>query len=390
MYVATKGIVLPTTITGSLPRPAWYTKNLGRRTFNEAMIGAHFREQYVDAVSAFLRDQETAGLDICTDGDCRFDLDVGGYSWFGYPLYRMKGLEIDDAEVPAGGRRAGMTRGRILHEGLEARVMPNVVGPIGRGALQYTALWKTAQRLTERPVKFGTISAERIALSVRDKFYNDRRALMMAIANALNAELHELADEGCPAIQIEEPQIHLMNARSEQTEITHDFLVDLFNTTVRGLRAKTEVWCHSCWGNPAQQRMFAEAQSYGPVVSVYNKLDADVITFENCASGGIDLEAFGRGITDKKVAIGVIDHHTLQVETPEQVAAMVRAALKHIPAEQLVLTTDCGMGREGMSRRHAFYKTVAIVLGTNIVRKELGLPVAKSLAAEERFSLARV
>jgi 5-methyltetrahydropteroyltriglutamate--homocysteine methyltransferase len=46
------------------------------------------------------------------------------------------------------------------------------------------------------------------------------------------------------------------------------------------------------------------------------------------------------------------------------------------------------MGREGMSRRHAQYKMVAMVLGTNIVRKELGLPEAECLAADPRYSLA--
>ena len=66
---------------------------------------------------------------------------------------------------------------------------------------------------------------------------------------------------------------------------------------------------------------------------------------------------------------------------------MIRAALKHIPAERLVVTSDCGMGREGMSRRHAFYKMVSLVQGTNMVRRELGLPEAPCLAAEARFSL---
>ena len=42
-----------------------------------------------------------------------------------------------------------------------------------------------------------------------------------------------------------------------------------------------------------------------------------------------------------------------------------------------------------MSRRHAFYKMVAIVLGTNIVRKELGLPAAESLGADPKLSLIR-
>ena len=64
MYRATKDIILPTTITGSLPRPSWYTENLGNRHFLEAMVTRRFREQYEDAVSVHLRDQETAGLDI--------------------------------------------------------------------------------------------------------------------------------------------------------------------------------------------------------------------------------------------------------------------------------------------------------------------------------------
>jgi 5-methyltetrahydropteroyltriglutamate--homocysteine methyltransferase len=90
-----------------------------------------------------------------------------------------------------------------------------------------------------------------------------------------------------------------------------------------------------------------------------------------------------------KIGIGVIDHHTLQVEAPTEVASLIRLGLKSIPAERLMLTSDCGMGREGMSRRHAFYKMASLVQGTNIVRKELGLPEALCLAADPRYSLIR-
>src|SRR5579862_7205248 len=120
-----------------------------------------------------------------------------------------------------------------------------------------------------------------------------------------------------------------------------------------------------------------------------NKVDADVITFESCSAGGMDLEAFGKIITGKKICIGVIDHHSLQVERPEEIAEHIRRALKHIPAERLVLSSDCGMGREGMSRRHAFYKMVSLVQGVNIVKKERGLPETPSLAADPKFSLLR-
>jgi 5-methyltetrahydropteroyltriglutamate--homocysteine methyltransferase len=301
----------------------------------------------------------------------------------------MSGLDAAHPEpTPAGRGGIMFPRGHILHDYLESRVMPVITGPIGRGNLQYTAMWKAAQRFTRRPVKFGAVSAEIVAFALQDRHYKSITDRLFAIADAFNEEYHELADAGCPVIQIEEPQIHLIAIRKIQDKvITPELMVEVFNRTVKGLRAKTEVWAHSCWGNPSQQRMFAQVQSYRPALEAYNGVDADVITFESSSSGGIDLEAIGKTIRDKKIAIGVIDHHVLQVETPEQVATQIRTALKHIPAERLVISTDCGMGREGMSRRHAFYKMVSIVLGTNMVRKELGAPQAQCLAADERYSL---
>jgi 5-methyltetrahydropteroyltriglutamate--homocysteine methyltransferase len=389
MYRATKDIMLPTTITGSLPRPSWYTENLGSRMFLDAMVSRRYREQYVDTLSCYLREQELAGLDIVTDGDCRFDDDVGGQSWTSYPPHHMAGYERGDPRpTPAGRGGLWFPRGHILHDYLESRVMPVITGPIGRGDLQYTTLWKTAQRLTKRPVKFGAVSAEIVAFASQDRYYKTLPERMLAIAAAFNEEYTELADAGCPVIQIEEPQIHLAAARGIQDKVlTLELMVEVFNRTVKGLRAKTEVWAHSCWGNPSQQRMFAKVQTYKPSLEIYNTIDADVITFESASSGGMDIEAIGKSITEKKIAIGVLDHHTLQVESPDEVAAQILAALKYIPPERLVVSSDCGMGREGMSRRHAFYKMVSLVLGTNMVRKELGFPEAECMAADERYSL---
>ena len=282
MFRGTKDVMLPTTITGSLPRPSWYTENLGTRHFLEAMVGRRFREQYEDALTCYLRDQELAGLDIVTDGDCRFDDDVGGQSWTGYPANHMSGLDVEHpVATPAGRGGVFFPRGHILHDYLESRVMPVITGPIGRGNLQYTAMWKAAQRFTDRPVKFGAVSAEIVAFALQDRHYKSVPERMFAIADAFNEEYHELADAGCPVIQIEEPQIHLIALRKIQDKvITPQFMVEVFNRTVKGLRAKTEVWAHSCWGNPSQQRMFAQVQSYKPALETYNTVDADVITFE--------------------------------------------------------------------------------------------------------------
>jgi 5-methyltetrahydropteroyltriglutamate--homocysteine methyltransferase len=391
MFKASAEKVLATSIIGSLPRPSWYTESLGTRSFLDAMVNVRYREQYEDALSVYLGQQAVAGLDILTDGDCRFDHEVGGQSWARYPAQHMSGFDAEHPKLaPAAAHGVTYQRGHILHDYLEARVVPAITGPVGRGNLQYAEMWKTAQRLTSRPVKFGTITPELLAFTVEDHHYGDVRERIMAISDALNEELHILADAGCPVIQIEEPQIHLAPVRGMLDEvITLEFLRDVFNNTVKGLRAKTEVWCHTCWGNPSQQRLFSKPQSYAPALETLNQVDADVVTFETRSSGTGDIAAIGEQIadTDKKIAIGVIDHHTLQVESAEEVAELGRVALQHIPPERLIFVTDCGMGREGMSRRHAYYKIVALVLGTNILRRELGLPEAECRAADPSLSL---
>src|SRR3954454_19023731 len=315
MYKASAGVILPTSIIGSLPRPSWYTAVLGNRSFLEAMVNSRYREQYEDAVSCFLRAQETAGLDIVTDGDAHYDEEDCGMSWQSYPLTHMSGFAATAEPAVYNVGAAAFPRGHILHDSLEARVFPRVIGEIGPGNLQYTAMWKAAQRMTDKPVKFGTILPELLAASVADDHYEDPVERTWAFSGAINRELNGLADAGCPVIQMEEPQIHMVPVRGKAFgKLDVGDLVEVFNNTVKGLRAKTEVWCHTCWGNPSQQRMFAHVQSYKPALEVLNQVDADLITFEMKSSNAMDLEAVCKQISGKKIAIGVIDHHTLQVE----------------------------------------------------------------------------
>src|SRR4029077_6340630 len=88
VLTVTRDMILPTTITGSYPRPLWFDRNLDGRSFKAALGDSLFREQYVDAGASIIGEQEAAGLDIVTDGDSRFDLTVGGKSWFFYPIER--------------------------------------------------------------------------------------------------------------------------------------------------------------------------------------------------------------------------------------------------------------------------------------------------------------
>jgi 5-methyltetrahydropteroyltriglutamate--homocysteine methyltransferase len=395
MLTVSKNRPLLTTITGSLPRPHWFVQNLAGRPFSVAMTDIAFREQYTDAVAAYLSDQTRAGLDLLTDGDARCDCDVGGRSWFAYPAERLQGLEGHYVGRGHTASSRDKAAGDIMFEVLETRVLPNVTGEVRRGPLEYGRVWKVAQRQTRKPVKFGAISGQMLATGVHDAHYKDRRDLIMALSRTMNEELNELADAGCPVIQVEEPAIHGMvgvmpeaRFRRDDKEVTGDFLVEAFNQEVKGLRGKTEVWCHTCWGNPAAQRTETKRRFYTQALPYFDKLDVDVITFEAADNGGDEIASFAKGIGgSKKIAIGVISHRTLQVERPEEVASLIRRALEVLPPERLIVSTDCGFGRQGMSRLHAFYKMVSLVRGTNIVRRELGLPEADILAADPKGSL---
>jgi 5-methyltetrahydropteroyltriglutamate--homocysteine methyltransferase len=146
-----------------------------------------------------------------------------------------------------------------------------------------------------------------------------------------------------------------------------------------------EVWIHTCWGNPNMQRVI-ENDSYAASMEMYmNEARGDVWTIETKDRDMREVDMLGSYMKSKgkKVCVGVVSHRRLQVEQPEEIAATIRRALKHIPAERLIISTDCGFGRQGCNREIAFFKSVSIAVGTNIVRRELGLPVTEVRAAEE-------
>ena len=113
---------------------------------------------------------------------------------------------------------------------------------------------------------------------------------------------------------------------------------------------EAEIWLHTCWGNPAQQRLVSNPP-YEKAIPHLLEVDADVITFEFAGSDGKELALFGQHETSKKIAIGVVDHTNTVVESPEQVADLIRRALEYVPPERLIISTNCGFGREGISRR---------------------------------------
>ncbi|MGZ6253499.1 MAG: hypothetical protein ACXWM1_10565, partial [Candidatus Binataceae bacterium] len=218
-----------------------------------------------------------------------------------------------------------------------------------------------------------------------NEHYKNDQELTMDLAAALNEELRELAAAGCPVIQVEEPPHHFACCTTPPaTEKDLDFYTRAFNREVEGVN--TEIWAHTCWGNPNQQSFYWERPSYERSLPYLMALNADVVGLECASSNGRDLPLLKHHKTAKKIAIGVINHTATTVEPPALVANLIRKALEYVPPERLIISADCGFGREGLSRRIAFYKCVSLVLGTNMVRKELGLPEVEVRAADPRFA----
>ena len=232
MLKVTGDMVLPTTMTGSYPKPNWYTQGMRGRSFKAAMGDSLFREQYLDAVATVINDQEMAGLQIVTDGDSRFDLEVGGKSWFFYVLDRLGGLS-GNKDFSRGFMERGISPGHIMWEVQEAYQTPVVVDRITRGPLQYPALWKVAQRMTDRPVKFGTVSAQSLNKMVWNEHYPSDKELILELSDIMNEELRELAASGCSLIQIEEPLHHFMALRDETTDEDLEFYTQAVNREIK-------------------------------------------------------------------------------------------------------------------------------------------------------------
>src|SRR5204862_6493202 len=235
MLTTTRDMVLPTAITGSYPRPLWYNANLNGGSFKSAMGDSLVPEQYLDAVAAIINAQEAAGLDIVTDGDSRFDLAVGGKSWCSYPIERLGGVTGHRYTSRGWMQRHGLRPGKILWEVQEAYQPGVVTEKLTRGPLEYAALWQVAQRLSDKPVKFGAICAPALASMLWNEFYADDKAMILDLCDIMNAELRELAAAGCPLIQVEEHRHHALTTRPDCTDAELEFQTEAFNRQLAGV-----------------------------------------------------------------------------------------------------------------------------------------------------------
>jgi 5-methyltetrahydropteroyltriglutamate--homocysteine methyltransferase len=348
------------------------------RPLDTCMMDVRFREKFQDVLATVVSDQDRAGIDILTHGDMHCDDDMAGRSWHHYPLQRWAGFAGDYLQSEE--TRSPWLRyppGTLLNEIYTGWRWPHVVDKVEHRPLDYAKIWRLAQAKTSKPVRFGTCCSQVMGLflDLHTPKYKDQREVIWDMAVAMNTELLALRDAGCNCIQIEEPTLHFWANTYGSDHDNVKFMIECYNREVKGLD-DVEIWIHTCWGNPNMQRVI-EDDSYRASFQLYlEACRGDVWTLEMKDRSMREIELFAplKGQLKKKICIGVVSHRRLQVESDEEVADSIRTALKYIPPEQLIVSSDCGFGRQGCNRDIAFFKTVAIAQGTNIVRRELGLP----------------
>ncbi len=356
--------LLPTTMVGSYPRPSWFTHQLDGRDLLEAFKNRYHQEAFTDAVRIVLGDQEDAGLDIVADGQMWFDdysMGIGSFLWYWFE--RIGGFDPAKLPHPARSRASGLDVPMLDEAGGVA-----VIGEVTPGPLRLVELYRLASGLTSKPVKccVGAGPAQLSAMAhVERSPYDDYQQLALALSGIFNAEMKALVAAGAEHIQLEDLGAWIPNLTGEAA---FAWVNDVVARCVDGVDA-TNSW-HFClgntWGNVAHG--FTRG-GYGNILHGY--LDAPVSEFvlDFACRDMRDVSVLSQLPADKRIAAGVIDVRTLEIEAPEQVAERIRAVLEHVPAERVTLTTDCGMKQ--LPRYCARNKLKSLVAGARIVRAEL-------------------
>jgi methionine synthase II (cobalamin-independent) len=373
MLIGGRDLLLPTTMVGNYPNPAWYCDQpwavfpdaagaaaVRARPGHPAAMDPEAlpREAFLDAVASIVRDQEEAGLDIIADGRV-----YGGSSAYGQILYHYY-ERLDGFELPSG----------------PEFISPRCVGPVSIRESFHAETLAAVRRATSRPVKVSYTGLQVLSLFAEDKFYGTPRELGAALADALHEDFQRLADAGVEVIQVDE---FLWSHGVSEWEI------ELLNRAVAGI--DVQFWVHVCRAASTRPRPMlvsggrhgfkryvlgddpaevAEAEDSGPLAALWpTVLDADVRALNTEALDAEDLSSLEHSPWPGHVVAGVIDVRSAVVESATEVAERIRAVLAVVPADRLGLSTSCGLVK--LPRDVARGKLQALSEGAAIVRAEL-------------------
>jgi 5-methyltetrahydropteroyltriglutamate--homocysteine methyltransferase len=339
--------MLETTIAGSLPKPSWLAEP--RKLWPQwRQEGEALREAKRDATLLWLKEQEDAGIDIVTDGEQSRQHFVHGF------LERLDGIDWN--------RRVKMG---IRNNRYEAEV-PTVTGKLQRRGSVHEFEAKLARAHTKHRLKFTLPGPMTIVDTIADAHYGEKVALAMAFAEVLNEEARELDAIGIDVIQFDEPAFNVY------MEEVKEWGIRALHRASEGLRCKTAV--HICYGYGIKaniewkKTLGSEWRQYEEIFPALAESRIHQVSLE-CAHSHVPIRLLGL-LKGKEVMVGAIDVASDAIETPEEVAKTIRAALNHVSAEKLLPCTNCGMAP--LDRELAAGKLKALAAGAALVRRELG------------------
>jgi 5-methyltetrahydropteroyltriglutamate--homocysteine methyltransferase len=339
--------VLRTTIAGSLPKPGWLAETQ-KLWPGWRLSGDQLAEGKRDAVLAALRMQEAAGIDIVTEGEQGRQHFVHGF------LERVDGIDFTKRQ------EIGIRNNRYK------ALCPTVTGAVCRRGSVHGDEARFARAYTTHQLKFTLPGPMTIVDTLADEHYRDRGRMAMAFAEALNEEALDLAAAGVDVIQFDEPAFNVFGKE------VSDWGVATLERAAKGLTCKTAV--HICYGygikaNTDWKKTLGDSWTqYETVFPLLAKSTIDQVSLE-CINSRVPISLISL-LEGKDVLVGAIDVASDKVETPEEVAAAIRAAMKYVTPERLYPCTNCGMAP--MARNIAEAKLKALAAGATIVRQELG------------------
>jgi 5-methyltetrahydropteroyltriglutamate--homocysteine methyltransferase len=336
---------LRTTIAGSLPKPSWLAEPEALWAAWK-LEGAALAEGKRDAVRLVVRDQEQAGIDIVTDGEQTRRHFVTTF---------IDGLDGVDFEH----KRTVRIRNRY-----DAAV-PVVVGPVVRRHPIFVDDATFLRSQTTRPVKYTLPGPMTMVDTLHDAWYGSREKLAWAFAEILNDEARAIAAAGVDVIQFDEPAFNVY------FDEVRDWGVAALERAAEGLSCTKAV--HICYGYGIKanidwkKSLGGEWRQYEQTFPRLAASSIDQVSLE-CANSHVPIELIGL-LEGKDVLVGAIDVATDRIETPAEVAAVIRSALRFVPADRLLPCTNCGM--VPLARDVARQKLRALGEGTALVRREL-------------------
>ena len=338
--------LFPTTIAGSLPKPAWLAEPM-KLWPPWRLSGGALEEGKRDATLIALKLQEDCGIDIITDGEQSRQHFVHGFLEF------VEGIDFS--------RRVEMG---IRADRYKAMV-PTVTGALRLKGRVHADEARLARAHTSRKLKFTLPGPMTIVDTIADAHYGDRVTMAMAFADLLNAEARGLQDDGVDVIQFDEPAFNVYMREVGEWGIA------ALHRAIEGLTCISAV--HICYGYGIKANINWKAtlgeewRQYQEIFPALARSRIDQVSIE-CRNSLVPLDLL-RLLEGKEVQVGAVDVATDAVETPEQVAAVLAAAAKYVPREKIIAGTNCGMAP--MRRDIALAKLAVLGKGAALARARL-------------------